>query len=206
VIDVYADVTCPFAYVGIERIVAVRDRLRSRELLHVKAWPLEVVNGEPLTGPGIAEKVRELRREVAPDLFHGFDPANFPSSSLPALALAAAGYRTSTPVGELVSLTLRRALFEDGGDVSDPDVLDAIARACAVTAPRAPADVLEDWEEGRRRGVQGSPHFFVDEEGFFCPALQIDHDGVLRVTDGGERFDAFTRRAFGAAGMVGGRS
>ena len=38
-----------------------------------------------------------------------------------------------------------------------------------------------DWEEGRCRGVVGSPYFFLGREGFFCPSLDIERvDGHLR--------------------------
>lgn len=198
-IEVFADVTCPFAYVGLARVVARRDAVRSDQLLHVRSWPLELVNGEALTGPGIVGKVAELRREVAPDLFRGFDPDHFPSSSLPALALAIAGYRTSASTGELVSMTLRRAVFEDGCDVANADVLDAIGRACGVTAPADRDAVLDDWAEGRRRGVEGSPHFFVGGRGFFCPALRITHPGGgVHVTENPALLAEFARLAFGA--------
>ena len=45
--------------------------------------------------------------------------------------------------------------------------------------------------------MKGSPHYFLDGEGFFCPALRIDHpDGGLRVTVDQARFEEFTRKAF----------
>ena len=38
----------------------------------------------------------------------------------------------------------------------------------------------------------GSPHFFVDEMSFFCPALDIDRtNGHLRITPSRSTFDAF---------------
>jgi hypothetical protein len=37
--------------------------------------------------------------------------------------------------------------------------------------------VRADWERGKERGVQGSPHFFVGDRGWFCPSLDISHDG-----------------------------
>lgn len=33
-----------------------------------------------------------------------------------------------------------------------------------------------DWEEGRRRGVIGSPHFFTADGSWFCPGLAISRD------------------------------
>lgn len=202
-IEIFADITCPFTHVGLVRLLERRARLGRAETLHVKAWPLELVNGERLTGPGIAGKVDELRRRVAPDLFRGFDPAGFPATSLPALALATAASRTGAHAGELVSLELRRALFEDGLDVSRVDVLDAIARKHGVQGPWDAGAVLLEWGEGQRRGVEGSPTYFVDGERFFCPALRIEHaDNRVDVSVDQARFDEFVRRAFPPADPV----
>ena len=69
-------------------------------LLHVLAWPLEWVNGAPLDADFVAMEVQALRETVAPELFAGFDPATFPSTSVPALALAAAAYERSPELGD----------------------------------------------------------------------------------------------------------
>ena len=56
--------------------------------------------------------------------------------------------------------------------------------------------IRADWAEGRRRGVIGSPHFFVDDDGFFCPALNISRvDGTLRIADNRAAFEAFIDHA-----------
>jgi 2-hydroxychromene-2-carboxylate isomerase len=197
VIEVFADVTCPFAHIGLVRLLDRRTALGRHEAVLVRSWPLELVNGEPLTGPGIAGKVRELRREVAPELFAGFDPEDFPQTSLLALALADAAYQRSAHTGEAVSVDLRRALFEEGRDISRVDVLQEIARRHGVEGPWDAGAVLVDWAEGRRRGVQGSPHWFVDGEDFFCPTLRITHtDSGLEVTLDPARFEELARRAF----------
>jgi hypothetical protein len=49
--------------------------------------------------------------------------------------------------------------------------------------------------DGEARGVLGSPHYFVDGAGFFCPALHIDHlDGALVVQPDPAAFDEFVAR------------
>ncbi len=175
-IEVFADVSCPFTHIGLLRLVTRRDELGSSEAIHVKAWPLELVNGEPLAAALVAEEVAELRAQVAPDLFTGFDPAQFPATSLPAMALAAAAYRHGSGVGERMSLALRDALFEAGRDVSDPEVLTEIGRAHDVEREAGDdATVLDEWREGQQRGVGGSPYFFAADHGFFCPSLEITH-------------------------------
>ncbi len=128
-IEVFADVSCPFAHVGLRRLVERRDQVGSRTSIHVRAWPLELVNRTALSGPLVADKVAALRSQVAPDLFTGFDPVHFPSTTLPAMALEAAAYRRSPRLGERVSLSLRDAVFEAGRDVSDPEAITEIGRA-----------------------------------------------------------------------------
>jgi hypothetical protein len=97
----------------------------------------------------------------------------------------------------------RPALFEDGLDISRHTVLDDIARRHGVDGPRDAGAVLLDWRDGQRRGVQGSPHWFVDGRDYFCPALHIDHPaGGLHVTPDPERFEQLVRRAFPPAELA----
>lgn len=185
VLEVFADIGCPFAYVGLRRLIARREELGRPDVqLRVHAWPLELVNGKPLDPPFIAEEVEVLRDTVAPDLFTGFDEAAFPASSLPAFDLVQAAYAVDLATGERLSLAVRTALWEDGRDVADAAVLSEIAAAHGVTVDGAAAraGVLADWEHGRARGVRGSPEFFVGGEAYFCPVLDISRvDGELHV-------------------------
>jgi predicted DsbA family dithiol-disulfide isomerase len=199
-IEVFADVRCPFTHVGLRRLVARRAALGRTDVgLRLRAWPLELVNDAPLDPTMIGEEIDALRAQVAPDLFKGFDRSRFPNSSLPGLMLAASAYDHSPATGERVSLALRHSLFEDGLDIADGEVLGQIATAAGIEMPteHAHTEVLADWDEGRRRGVVGSPHFFVGDEGFFCPALDISRvDGELRVAFDIDVFDAFVERCF----------
>src|ERR1700676_508565 len=75
VVEVFADIWCPFAHVGLHRVVTRRARGPGPDfLIDVRAWPLELVNGMPLDPDTTAHHVRELRAQVAPDLFSHFDP------------------------------------------------------------------------------------------------------------------------------------
>jgi 2-hydroxychromene-2-carboxylate isomerase len=199
VVEVFADVGCPFTHVGLVRYAEARAARGGGPRLRVRAWPLELVNGRPLDPGFIAEEVDEIREQVAGDLFTGFRPESFPATSLPAMALAAAAYRVDLATGEGVSLALRRALFEDGLDVAEPEVLAGIAGAHGLTLDGADeSDVLAEWELGQGRGVVGSPHFFTPAGAFFCPALDIRRvDGHLRITADQAGFDAFLESCFG---------
>jgi len=196
VIEVYADVWCPFAHVGLRRAARRRDQLgRDDVVLRVRAWPLELVNGAPLDAAVTAERVDALRSQVAPDLFTNFDPEHFPSTSLPALAFAAAAYRRDDRTGEAVSFALRDALFEEGRDISSPDVLFEVAAAHGLGDPTTEDSegVLSDWRGGRERGVKGSPHFFCGSIQAFCPSLDLfkDEEGQLHLRRNTEELEAF---------------
>ena len=200
VIEVFADVACPFTHVGLRRFAAQRAELGREDMtLRVRAWPLEIVNGQPLDPQFIAEEIDDIRRQVAPALFQGFTEAAFPVSSLPALTLAAAAYDESLSTGEQVSLALRDLLFEQGGDIADSTVLARLARHHDVSVDLTDSRrVLEDHAEGLTRGVVGSPHFFTPAGGFFCPSLDVHRDagGHLRITADTAGFDRFVAACF----------
>lgn len=174
---VFADVVCPFAYVGLTRLLEHRARLRREDVaLHVRAWPLELVNGKPLDAALVGEEADELVRQVAPDLFGGFDAAQFPGTTLPALALTCAAYDAGLPTGERVAMELRRLVFEHGRDVADPEVLRAVATEHGLDLPDSIDAARAEWLLGQEMGVTGSPHFFVQGESLFCPVLDISRD------------------------------
>ena len=200
IIEVFADVVCPFTHVGLRRLVAFRAQVQREDVaIRVRAWPLELVNGEPVPQELLVAEIAELRQTVAPELFTAFDPELFPMSSLPALALGAMAYGVDLERGERVNLALREALFEEGRDLSDPAELLRIGQLATVDDLRAgEAQVRADYAEGQARGVIGSPHFFVDGRGFFCPTLAIERvDGHLEISFDAEGFDEFMHSCFG---------
>jgi predicted DsbA family dithiol-disulfide isomerase len=209
VLEVFADVWCPFTHVGLRRLIEERNRLgRDDVVVWVRAWPLELINGKALNADLVGEEIQALRETVAPGLFAGFDAERFPSTSLPALRLTASAYRRGDRAGEQVSLALRAALFEEGRDIADPGILATIARMARLDLPGDDAEqaVVADWQEGQRRGVVGSPHFFVDGRGFFCPTLAISRvDHHLRITSDAESFAAFAGTVFAVPDHTDGR-
>lgn len=200
IIEVFADVSCPFTHVGLRHLVDLRAGLgRPDVYLRVRAWPLEIVNGQPLDPDFIADEVDDIRKQVAADLFDRFTPSAFPTTSLPALSLAAAAYDRSLDTGERVSLALRDLLFEQGVNIANVDVLRGLAVEHGVSFD--PADsrtVLADHAEGVERGVIGSPHFFTSSGGFFCPALDVHRasDGHLQITTDLTGFEQFAASCF----------
>lgn len=185
VIEVFADIWCPFSHVGLRMIEEQRARAgRTDMVIWVRAWPLELVNGAPLDAATTRKHAEDLRDQVTPNLFQHLDMERFPSSTIGALALANRAYRTAPEVGERMSLALRNALFEEGLDISEYVVLEHLAHGLGVATPDDAdrADVVADWHEGQRRGVLGSPHFFCGETNAFCPSLDIAKHPVDGVT------------------------
>jgi predicted DsbA family dithiol-disulfide isomerase len=195
-IEIYADIWCPFAHVGLRAARRERERRgRSDVAFLIRPWPLELVNVAPLDPHVTARHVRELREQVAPELFADFDENRFPTSTLPALSLALGAYEKDAATGEAVSWALRDALFESGQDISEASVLDTIARTFAVPedASRETAGVELEWRRGQARGVKGSPHFFCGTSDAFCPALDISRNetGDLALRANAERLLTF---------------
>ncbi len=176
-VEVFAEITCPFAYVGLQHVVEHVAELDEPVDVVVRAWPLEWVNGTGLDVAGVQIKAAALCEQLDVDRFAGLRPDHWPSTTIPALALAAAAYDVDPTTGLAVSMALRTALFEGGADISDRDTLVEIADAHGVEFdPDDDSAVRADFEDGRKRAVTGSPHFFVGDDNFFCPALDLTRD------------------------------
>jgi len=178
-IEVFADAWCPFAYVGLRTIAGELTRRGRAEVgLLVRAWPLERVNGAPMNPAKTEEHIHHLRASVAPDLFRGFNRDTFPTTTIPAMALTARAYRQDAATGTAMAFAVREALFEDGLDIASPPVLQALAARFGTDLPDVhdTESVINDWHEGQRRGVIGSPHFFCGDVQEFCPSLDITRD------------------------------
>lgn len=183
-IEVFADITCPFTHIGL-KIVGAEIAARDADIdLHVRAWPLEWVNGSMADPVAIGEKIDRITKQLAVEDFRGFRTDVWPRSTIPALNLAAAAYDIDRVIGLAVSLRLRSLVFEHGRDVSDPEVLAEVASEFGLPTPGTdPLDsVRNDYEEGKARGVRGSPDFFVGDDEFFCPSLDLGHDAEGALT------------------------
>jgi len=183
-LEVFADILCPFTHVGLRTVVDRRnERSLTQPRLHIRAWPLELINDKPLDPHHVGAEITALRSSVRPDLFAGFSVDGFPRTSLVAFALTAAADRAGDPgLSEEVGLAVRNAVFEEGLDIGNPGVIAEIAARYGVQ-PFDPEStetaVRADWEEGRARGVVGSPHFFTADGGnWFCPGLNIRRDDL----------------------------
>lgn len=185
-VEVFADITCPFTHVGLKRVIEHVAEVDHGVDVVVRAWPLEWVNGSALDVSAVQVKAAALHDQLGIDDFAGLRPDCWPTTTLPALELAAAAYDHSAATGLAVSQALRVALFEQGRDVGDADVLADIAAEHGITACDMSDAVRADYDDGLARGVSGSPHFWVGDHNFFCPALDLGHDADNHLT---ARFD-----------------
>lgn len=177
-LEIFADITCPFTHVGLRRVVHELAELDGAVELVIRAWPLEWVNGAPLDAAAVYTKIGALHDQLGTADFTDFREDAWPGTTIPALNLAAAAFDVDWATGLAVSLALRDALFEEGRNVGDPAVLSSIADQFELEPPgdEPSALVQADYAEGQRRGVRGSPDFWLGEEEFFCPALKLGHD------------------------------
>ena len=185
VIEVFADLWCPFAYVGLTAARSTIDALGHHEVaLWVRSWPLELINGTPMDPDKAAGNAADLRDSVAPTLFCSVDTEHFPTTTLPGLALIHSAYERNPELGERASFLIRHALFDEGRDISDPQVLGELSGelGLGVVTAHDRAGVASEYAEGQRRGVIGSPHFFCGSNDHFCPSLEISHlEGVRQI-------------------------
>ena len=166
-IEVFADIVCPFTHVGLRRLSEARrgrerrrwyvcERGRSSGSTALRCTQISSPTRSPPARAGRARLVRRLRS------------GDVPRTSIPAFGLAAAAYAVDDLTGEVVSLAFRDALFERGQDVSDDDVLHTIGQPFGIEPldrTVAESAIRTDWERGKARDVQGSPHFFVGDRG-----------------------------------------
>ena len=150
----------------------------------VRSWPLELVNEAPMDPAKAKSNCDALREQVAPDAFAGVNVDNFPNSTRDALTLTAHAYKMSPELGEQAAFRVREALFEEGRNIGDRVVLDDLAQELGIVKYYDPSHnaVRADWEEGKKRGVIGSPHFFHGAQGTFCPSLQMTREAATGLT------------------------
>ena len=83
----------------------------------------------------IGEKITLITEQLGVRDLGGFRTDRWPSTAIPALNLAAAGYEIDPATGLAVSLSLRSLVFEQGRDVSDSDVLAEVAGSFGLAVP-----------------------------------------------------------------------
>ena len=89
-----------------------------------------------------------------------------------------------------------RTPSEKGSGAARRSGTETATHRLGETGPSAASSAVHrDWDEGRSRGVIGSPHFFTPGGDFFCPALDVRQvDGHVRITPDPDGFERVYRR------------
>lgn len=181
-IDVFADVVCPFCYIGLKRI----DDLAEAQHLVVRWVPFQLRPDMPIEGaewkPYATEKFggeQGMRRAFQhveqyacdDDLCFRFDDvASAPNTVDAHRLILLAGERG---VQTQVALSVMKGYFEEGADVRDKDVLVALAERggldpdaarALLASDRFRADVAEAQRAAARAGVQGVPFYVLADQ------------------------------------------
>jgi predicted DsbA family dithiol-disulfide isomerase len=205
VLTVFSDLHCPWAYLFSIRLRRARNGVGDPPVAW-RCWPLELVNERGTPWETVSKEIPVLT-QLEPDHFAAPRRETWPSTLLPAMeALKAAGELGGPEAADRFDEAARRAFFLDRRDLSiRPTLADLAAEAGLDRARFLDAfdggghrrSVIADWEEGRRRGVEGSPHVFLpDGTGRFNPGIgkldwvrgipvpsQVDEGEIAKLVD-----------------------
>jgi predicted DsbA family dithiol-disulfide isomerase len=180
VLTVFSDLHCPWAYVFSIRLRRARAAVDQPPVAW-RCWPLELVNRRGTPWSSVSLEIPVLA-QLEPDHFSAPQRETWPSTMLPAMeALKVAGELGGAKAADRFDEAARRAFFLDRRDLSiRPTLADIAAEAGldredfldAFDGGGHRRSVVADWQEGRRRGVQGSPHAFLpDGTAVFNPGI-----------------------------------
>lgn len=192
VVVVFSDIWCAFGYLAVHRLHATRARLGldQRVRFEHRAFPMELLNGNPGSRPGSDSEVPTVGAcapEAGWQLWQSKDWL-YPSSSLPALEAVQAARRQSASAAEDLDLMLRRAFWAESRCISNQTViLEAAARTStvdvdalrqALTWGTARPQVAEQAAVAASDAVVCSPHLFLpDGTDIPNPGLDVEWVG-----------------------------
>lgn len=151
----YGDLNCPFCY-------ALEERLVARDVEHQVEWRLVEHAPELPVEPGAVrpEQLEELGRELealverAPDVRISRPP--FRPSSGPAIRAVAEACLSDPPRAWLLRLSLFRALWRDGRNIADPQVIAALVERAGLPPLHGTPEAAElaarwtrEWRDAR---------------------------------------------------------
>ncbi|MGI5126249.1 DsbA family oxidoreductase [Pseudonocardia sp. CA-107938] len=188
-IQVWSDLLCPFAYVGILRLRRARERLGLDVELEHHTFPLELFNGPhprrgtdtEAVGLGQIEPEAQFRVWTEPD-------DRYPHTVLLAAEAVHAASAQGLRAGEELDLALRRAFWTRSRSISHrqvildvaaelPDV-DVEALAAALDTGRHRADVMADFAVSQTDAIAGSPTFRLpDGTTVTNPGIEVHWEG-----------------------------
>lgn len=193
IVDIVADVVCPWCYVGVKSFLASRDAMADEFDIAARFRPYQLNPGLPAAGvdrhqfyrakfpdaEGLAA-AREAIRENARASGFDFDPAapGLLPNTVKAHQIIRLAHFTGVP--ERAVLAIYRAFWDDLKDIGDEKTLVDIARqsgiddglAAAALASGEDAAMIEaETESFRQAGVSGVPTFIVNERTGFSGGM-----------------------------------
>ena len=204
-LTVFSDLHCPWAYVFSIRLRRARTAVGEPPVAW-RCWPLELVNDRGTPWETLSQEIPVLT-QLEPDHLAPPRRQTWPSTLLPAMeALKVAGELGGPEAADRYDEAARRAFFLDRRDLSIRPTLAEIAAETGLDRARFldafdggghRRSVVADWEEGRRRGVEGSPQVFLpDGSGHFNPGIgkidwvrgipvpsQVDEGAIAKLLD-----------------------
>ena len=170
-LEFWADYICPWAYVARVRIDPLIKEYKNSVKLEIKALPLEWVNGVPTSRESLEAEWWVAAVHDRRAVFGLYRDNTFPNTAIPVFRAGKAALLQSYDKFLEFDLQVRRALFQDGMDISKVDVLLSIASRVGLDLDRfrkymdseeSLEAVKQDYEQGREKlDPQGSPSFVL---------------------------------------------
>ena len=158
-LTLFTDLNCPFCYATEQRLerLGVNGRIAWRGVEHEPELAVPMALDEPDIAAELAEEVQSVQAR-APEVDITVPPGK--ANTAAGLLAAAAALRIDRDRGAAFRHAVYMAFWRDGRDVSDPAVLDELARGCGLPSVRPrPEDALTvaswrvEWERSPLRGV-----------------------------------------------------
>lgn len=192
-IQMWSDLLCPFAYVGLLRLRRARERLGLGAVVRLehRTFPLELFNGpHPRRGTDTeAVGLGQIEPEAEFRVWSASDDL-YPHTVLLAAEAVHAATAQCLDAGEDLDLALRRAFWTRSRSISHRQVIlevaadlpdgsiDVAALATALDTGRHRAAVLDDYAVARTDAIVGSPTLrFADGGAVTNPGVQVHWAG-----------------------------
>lgn len=174
-------------------------------------WPLELVNRQG-TPRHIVEVERPVAARLEPEAFGAWNREDYPVMLIPAMAAVKCAARQGAEAAERYDAALRRGFFREERNLSLSHELLDLAEQVGLDRERLEADFWSglgfaagwpDWQDSRRRPIQGSPHLFVlgSQQDVHNPGVRLPWNDAglpLVAADDPQFLDRWLREALGA--------
>lgn len=197
-IALYADLTCPYAYIAAYRLRQLRAAYRGRVIIEHKSLALEYVNRQPTPKPTLDSEIPILMLQQTDLPWQPWHAPlwQWPVTVWPAFEAVKCAEHQSDALAEDLDWAIRSAFFVESRCISMRDVLLELAERVGLEMARFTADfdsgqaqplVLAEAREGwEQLKVAGSPTFVLPSgrqlSNLGLPEVEVDEQQHGRVT------------------------